>query len=130
MVVAEDGRLFSWGDNTFQQTGTGSNAKSIKSPTEVTFFSNSNLRVQQVSCSKGEKHNFTMCVCDDGTAYSWGDPYKGQLGTLAGDWNHEVRHLEGTPKQIPIDAPVKKVACGGIHASLLTVDGNLFTSQP
>ena len=45
MVVAEDGRLFSWGDNTFQQTGTGSKSKQIAKPTEVSYFSNQGLRV-------------------------------------------------------------------------------------
>jgi len=85
----------------------------------------------QVSCSKGEKHCFTLCVCDNGKAYAWGDPYKGQLGTLplGTSWTHEVQGMRPQPEAIalPDDIQAAKVITGGIHGSLLTTDGQLFT---
>ena len=66
-----------------------------------------------------------MCVCDDGNAYSWGDQYKGQLGTLplGTDWGHEIKAMQAQPKALlglPAGTIVKKVVSGGIHSALLT----------
>ena len=69
--------------------------------------------------------------------YSWGDPYKGQLGFKmengAGDgkWDHSVKGLYLEPKLVEntlLDGKhVVKVVCGGIHTSALTAEGELFT---
>ena len=70
-------------------------------------------------------------MCDDGKAYSWGDPYKGQLGTLpkGTEWTHQIKHLESSPKPIKLPEGVipKKVVAGGIHQAILSTDGQLFT---
>ena len=103
MCVTQEGKLFAWGNNAWQQSGTGLTKQAeLKNPVEVTYFSQNGLRVTQVSCSKGEKHCHTMCVCDNGIAYSWGDQYKGQLGTLpvGTDWSHEVKKMQAQPKAI------------------------------
>ena len=71
-----------------------------------------------------------MCVADDGNAYAWGDPYKGQCGLPEGvKWTHEMTKLQAKPKLIvmPNGKTVKKVAAAGIHSALLTTDGELYT---
>lgn len=104
----------------------------VKQPKEVSYFTENSLNVVQVSCSKGEKHNHTMCVCSNGQAFAWGDQYKGQLGTLpvGTDWSHEIKKMQSQPAPIvglPEGTQVRKVMCGGIHSALLTMDGLLYT---
>ena len=38
-LVTESGKLFAWGDNVCQQSGTGSKKDFLPNPTEVTWFS-------------------------------------------------------------------------------------------
>ena len=85
-----------------------------------------------ISCSKGEKHQHTGVVFDDGTVYMWGDPYKGQLGQYTpkeSGWDHKEDRLFSTPILIWNDPAqkVKKLVCGGIHTAFLTEQGRLFT---
>ena len=131
-AVTTDGDLYTWGDNLCQQSGTGSKSKSLSKPTLVTYFKENGLTVEQVSCSKGEKHCHTSCVCTNGEAYAWGDQYKGQLGTLplGTDWGHDVKGYAATPQKIlmPKEAEkVKEVISGGIHSAVLTEDHKLYT---
>ena len=72
-LVTTDGELYSWGSNLCQQTGTESKSKSLSKPTLVSYFNSNGLKVEQVSCSKGEKHCHTACVTTNGDAYAWGD---------------------------------------------------------
>ena len=44
-LVTTDGQLYSWGDNTFQQTGTGSSKKTLTKPTLVSYFTDNGLQV-------------------------------------------------------------------------------------
>ena len=71
-----------------------------------------------------------MCVADDGNAYAWGDPYKGQITLPEGvNWTHDMTKLQSKPKKIvmPEGKPVKKVVAAGIHSALLTTDGEVYT---
>ena len=102
-LISQEGDLYSWGNNTFQQLGLGKkfkNSKEISKPTKVPFFESNNLKVIQVSCSKGEKHCHTHAITENGDVFAWGDPYKGQLGTYTGDevWTHEEKNLYSEPQ--------------------------------
>ena len=71
-----------------------------------------------------------MCLADDGNAYAWGDPYKGQCSLPEGvHWTHEMRTMIARPKLVvmPNGKTVKKVACAGIHSAILTTEGELYT---
>ena len=76
--------------------------------------------------SQGEKHCHASCLTKSGQVYTWGDQYKGQLGTLTGDWNHGITQTISLPMKLNIEN-VKKVVCGGIHNSLITNDGSVYT---
>ena len=82
-----------------------------------------------MSLTKGIKHAHTTAICTDGNAYAWGDHYKGQLGTLSSDWTHASPVLQPLPAKVilPDDVQVAKTVGGGIHNSLISTDGRLFT---
>ena len=83
-------------------------------------------KVSQISVSKGEKHCHAACVTCDGELWTWGDKYKGQLGTLKQGWDHSIKDSLSQPAKV--DLPnVVKVVCGGIHNSAMTRDGELYT---
>ncbi len=83
-------------------------------------------KVCQISVSKGEKHCHAACVTSDGELWTWGDKYKGQLGTLKQGWDHSIKDCLSLPAKV--DLPnVVQVACGGIHNSAITQDGSLYT---
>lgn len=49
LLVAE-GRLYTFGADQHGSLGLGKSGENVGTPTEVSFFSQSNLSVQQVSC--------------------------------------------------------------------------------
>jgi alpha-tubulin suppressor-like RCC1 family protein len=79
----------------------------IKSPTKIEALAG--VKIEQISCSKGAKHNHTGCVDSEGNLYMWGDPYKGQLGHYSDSegWDHKEKALYGTPLLIKTAEPIK-----------------------
>jgi alpha-tubulin suppressor-like RCC1 family protein len=81
MAISREGKLYSWGDNSFGQLGNGnlqtnyprlvaeSNRCTLKSILE---------NVVSVSCGA----NHTMVLTKDGKLFSWGCDHYGQLGML------------------------------------------------
>lgn len=128
---ATSSTLFTWGENKFGQLGQASKSDFISAPKAVDLP----CPVRQVSCSKGDKHCHTSCVDQQGQVYSWGDPYKGQLGFALksedGGWNHAVKGLVSTPKLLSKTAldgkNVIKVVCAGIHTLAITAEGELYS---
>ena len=107
-AVTTEGEVYSWGDNTFKQLGyevvtkKKSDVPFVGEPTKIPYFEENQIKVKQISCSKGEKHNHTGCVTEDGRVFMWGDPYKGQLGLYLDDkgWTHEETSLYPTPLEM------------------------------
>jgi alpha-tubulin suppressor-like RCC1 family protein len=106
-LLTDQGEVYSWGDNTFKQLGydfvTKKNqAPFMNTPKRIDYFADQNIKVTQISCSKGEKHNHMGCVTDSGRVFMWGDPYKGQLGLYLDDkgWTHEETSLYPTPLEM------------------------------
>lgn len=106
-ALTTDGDVYSWGDNTFKQLGYEVQTKKkevpfVVEPQKIPFFEENQIKVKQISCSKGEKHNHTGCVTENGKVYMWGDPYKGQLGLYLDEkgWTHEETSLYPTPLEM------------------------------
>ncbi len=78
--------------------------------------------VQVVNGASGSAH--WCCVCDDGSAYSWGEGVDGKLGH-----NDDEHHLK--PKLVHYftanDIRVTNVACGDHHTAALDTNGNVYT---
>jgi alpha-tubulin suppressor-like RCC1 family protein len=85
LAVTLKGQTYSWGQGSFHQLGHGNQhaeqePKLIKKLAEV--------KIVQVSCTRGEKNAHSMAVDEDGSVYTWGAGYKGKLGHEK-TWSHE-----------------------------------------
>ncbi|KAH3746196.1 ADPribosylation factor subfamily protein [Pelomyxa schiedti] len=63
---------------------------------------------------------FSVVICSDGSAFSWGTNSKGQLGL--GDTKDREN-----PQQVKLTQPIRKVSCGGQHVAYMTETGTVFT---
>lgn len=116
MAIKEDGAVWTWGDNRFNQLGDGTTTLK-KVP-------------QQITVQEGKKAIYaeaneycSMVILEDGTLWGWGSNNDHQLATPMGG-------LYSTPRQIVIGDGTKKVvsvAVGGRHAAALLEDGSLWT---
>ncbi len=114
LILCEDGSVYSFGGNAFGQLGLGhrdnqSTPQFIPMPTKA--------RPCQVSAGAG--HSFILC--QDGSAYSFGDNGSGQLG---------LRHKtnQSTPQLIsmPTKSGLCQVSAGYNHSFILCKDGSAY----
>lgn len=110
MAIAQDGKLWGWGENNFGQLGDGTTVDKTL-PTLVSSTSNWS------SVSAGERH--TMAIKTDGTLWGWGnDNYQG-LGN--GDNNDSY-----FPIQIGVDNDWKQVSAGERATAAIKTNGSLW----
>ncbi|RXM32675.1 X-linked retinitis pigmentosa GTPase regulator [Acipenser ruthenus] len=112
-ALAEDGRLFMWGDNSEGQIGLG-NESHVCVPHEVDV----GKPVTWVSC--GYYHS--ALVTADGELYTFGESDHGKLGLPPEQLNNNR-----VPQLVQgISAQVTRVVCGGGHTVALT-DDDVYT---
>lgn len=120
-ALISQGRLYTWGDNSNGQLGTG-NKKNKTQPVQVTSLSQ--IQVTLVSCSTGLKYSHTACVDIECNLYMWGSAYKGKLG-LKASWSHE--DAEDVLSPCIVDRfKAEAISCGGIH-NCAVYEGRLYT---
>lgn len=79
VALGSDGRVYTWGDNTYGQLGTGTEGGVRLTPVAVNVSSLSALAGKTViAISAGGAH--TMALASDGTVCTWGINQSGQLG--------------------------------------------------
>lgn len=71
-VIDTDGNLWSWGDNTYGQLGTGGTSN-VLIPTKL----NLNFKVSEIACSSKS----ALAIDTEGNLYAWGDNSYNNLGT-------------------------------------------------
>ena len=113
-AVKTDGTLWSWGSAANGRLGTNDTTPTRSTP--VTTFSGG-TDWKQVSC--GEYH--TAAIKTDGTLWSWGVNYAGQLGIN-----------NTTTRSTPVTTFAggnnwKSVACGTDFTAAIKTDGSLWT---
>ncbi|UJF31315.1 RCC1 domain-containing protein [Paenibacillus hexagrammi] len=102
--------VFGWGVNTYGQLGIGSNL-SAQSPKQ--------LELGDVSAiSSGNAH--TLAVKNDGTLWSWGQNYFGQLGSTGLD-------NQSMPVQVSTLTDVVSAFAGNNHSIALLANGTVWT---
>ncbi|EDV24451.1 uncharacterized protein TRIADDRAFT_56257 [Trichoplax adhaerens] len=114
VVVTENGRLFTFGNNEWGQLGIGSN-KTRNKPTTVKA-----LKPEKIThVAAGRFH--TLAVTDSNKLYSFGQGSEGALG-----------HGDETDLNMPTsiesleDKDVNIIACGGYHSAAITKNGELY----
>ncbi|MBP5371050.1 MAG: hypothetical protein J6Y55_03910 [Bacteroidales bacterium] len=95
-MVCENSVLYVWGINTKGQLGLG-HKNAVNTPTEVTFFSQEGLYIQQVNCGSGA--HFVALDCS-GKVWCWGNNSLGQCGT--GNIPNSDGVVQETPVQVKL----------------------------
>lgn len=66
-ILAEDGKLYMWGKNSYGQLGMGDKIKR-ENPTPVPFFENKKIKIKDVVLGKSH----SICLDEEGLLYSFG----------------------------------------------------------
>lgn len=121
IALADDGTLYSWGDNRHGQLGDGTYTN--RSTAVAVDMSGVLAGKTVVSVSAGSF--YSMALTDDGLLFSWGSNNAGVLGDGSG--------LSTSPVPVAVDTTgalsgkaVTKVSCGSYAAAALTSDGFTF----
>jgi len=116
-VITADGKLYMIGSNEDGKLGNNSRAEMYAYPVEIKSL----INVAKVSCG----YNHTAVLTKDGQLYTFGNNYKGQLGT------HPSR-VSGFKSIVPAKVEVNAftyvvdVSCGDEYTGVITADGRLF----
>lgn len=119
VAIKSDGTLWSWGDNTSGQIGTGCADTSCfyySTPTQTT------TDTKWASISAGGF--FTVAIKTDGTLWAWGDNNSAQLGD--GCVPRSTCADKAIPTQIGTDTNWVAVAAGSNHVLALKANGTLW----
>lgn len=116
-AIKENGTLWSWGDNSSGQIGTGCSDSScfyISTPSQV------GADTDWASVSAGGF--FSVAIKSDGTLWAWGANHYGQLGDGC-----TLNCVESAvPIQVGTDTDWTKVAAGANHVVALKQNGTLW----
>jgi len=118
VLVSEDGRVWSFGNNNRGQLGLG-DTNHRNTPQEITVPAS--VRIVGVDC--GENH--TVLVGEDGRVWSFGKNEYGQLGL----GNQGIGTGRNTPTEITMPEGVRivGVGCGYSHTVLIGEDGRVWS---
>ena len=118
-AIKTDGTLWTWGENYSGNLGVNVAGATAHRSTPVTTFAGG-TNWKQVSC--GKYH--TSAIKTDGTLWTWGYNYYGELGVNdAGPTTHRstpVTTFAGGTNW-------KQVSCGGDSTTAIKTDGTLWT---
>lgn len=113
LALKSDGTVWVWGDNSYGQLGTPTQMHVQFSPIQNSFLSS------VVDIASGEYHS--LALKDDGTVWSWGNNFYGQLG----DGTYETRlspvKIQGLNNIVSIQA-----GSSSMHSLALDINGNVW----
>ncbi|MBQ2938059.1 MAG: cadherin-like beta sandwich domain-containing protein [Clostridia bacterium] len=106
-----DGKVFTWGDNTYGQLGNGTTVSSDE-PEEVTFPEGTVI----TEIASGENHN--VALDDQGNVWTWGRNNNYQIGHSGGN-QYTPYKITGLPKVI-------RIAAGNNNTMVITENNELY----
>ena len=112
-AIKTDGTLWMWGINAYGQLGD--NTTVAKRTPVTTFAGGTNWK--QVSCGR----NHTLVVKTDGTLWTWGRNFTGQLG------NNTTTNRSTPVTTFAGGTNWKQVSGGSDHTAAIKTDGTLWT---
>jgi alpha-tubulin suppressor-like RCC1 family protein len=122
LALTSEGQVFSWGDHSSGQLGTGGALTSRSLPAAITSF----LTNKKVICIAAG-HSHALALCSDNTLWAWGPSSQGRLGNggTSGIYYSPTevsRYSSSTALQ---GKTVVSIAAGGQHSLALCSDGTL-----
>jgi alpha-tubulin suppressor-like RCC1 family protein len=112
-AIKTDGTLWIWGRNTYGQLGDNS-ISDTSSPIQ-TISGGTNWK--QVSVGR----DFTAAIKTDGTLWTWGYNFYGQLG------NNSANNTSSPVQTIAFGTNWKQVSAGQFHIAAIKTDGTLWS---
>ena len=109
--LREDGKVFTWGDNTYGQLGNGTVITSDE-PVEATFPEGTII----TQIAAGENHN--VALDSNGNVWTWGRNNKYQIGN--------TRENQYTPYKVSNLPKVIKIAAGNNNTMVITENNELY----
>jgi len=125
LVLTNQGRLFTWGDNSLGQLGDGTDDEYRSIPTNITSSMILEAEDSITKISSGFANS--MALTNEGRLFVWGDNSFGQLGD-----GRTVDYVN-TPNEITEGFNLEtgdklvEVSLGFSHSMALTKNGHLFT---
>jgi alpha-tubulin suppressor-like RCC1 family protein len=115
--IQSDGTLWSWGNNSYGQLGTGVvRTANFSSPVQVGTLNNWVV----VSASSGTTIAFAVGIQNNGTLWAWGNNGYGQLGL------NTASASVSSPTQVGISNSWAQISCGYNHWHGIQSNGTLW----
>ncbi|MBD0379624.1 cadherin-like beta sandwich domain-containing protein [Paenibacillus sp. WST5] len=111
IALADDGTVWTWGENSSGQLGNGTLDNSNK-PIQVN-------ELNEIIAVSGEKSH-SLALMQNGTVWAWGSNLYGELGD-------GTRTDKYTPVQVEDLSDVIEIAGGGYYSIALKIDGTVWT---
>ncbi len=120
-IIASDGSVWLWGENSKQQAGVSGSSEDIATPTQKSFSST----YIASSIAFGSLH--TAFLLSDSSIVSFGLNKYGQFGTGQKASSDNNTSYKSNLATLPTGLAVASIAAGSNHAALLTKGGEVYT---
>jgi RHS repeat-associated protein len=124
VALKTGGTVWTWGDNSSRQLGSGSSASEVDTPGEVVGPGGTGYLTGVAAVSAGYAH--ALALKADGTVWSWGSNQMGQLGD-------GTTQLRATPVQVVgagsvgVLSNVVAISAGPHHSVAVKSDGTVWS---
>ena len=113
-AILEDGSLYAWGNNDSGQLGIGSENDYVDTPTKV------NLPGKVKEVKQSAFSSSTYVLLEDGTLYTCGSNYYGQLGLGSDEKKVSI------PTKVDLPDTIKELITNGYSVYAILEDGSLY----